>query len=109
MQPLTRHYKYILRLEEVAFDGTTRTVHTTEREPYDGTLPTTGWPPAQVVVENTEVGAPDGAPAWYREPDRYRLVLQMYDAETLTKLPVTTSGDVSPVPDGETLVLPYSS
>jgi hypothetical protein len=106
LQPLTKHYKYILRLEEVAGDGTARTVHTTEREPYDGTLPTTMWPPGQAVVEYAEVGAPDD---WNRTPDRYRLVLQMYDADTLAKLPVIASGDVGRSLDAETLVLPSSS
>jgi hypothetical protein len=106
LQPLAKHYKYILRLEEVAADETARTVDIIEREPYDGTLPTTAWPPGQVVVEYAEVGAPTD---WTRTPDRYRLVLQMYDADTLTKLPVTASGDASRSPDAETLVLPSSS
>jgi len=106
LQPLTRHYKYILRLQEVAADGTAQTVQTAEREPYDGTLPTTAWPPGQVVVEYAEVGAPDD---WNRTSDRYRLVLQMYDADTLAKLPVIVSGDVGRSLDAETLVLPSSS
>jgi uncharacterized membrane protein len=113
LQPLTRRYKYILRMEEVTAaesggggDITVRAASTTEREPYDGAFSTTSWPPEKVVVEYTEVGAPA---EWNRISDRYRLVLQMYDAETLTKLPVTTSGDVGLGPDGETLVLPYSS
>jgi hypothetical protein len=106
LQPLTRRYKYILRLEEVSSDGPIRAISSTEREPYDGTLPTTAWPSGQVVVEYSEVGAPTG---WNPTPDRYRLVLQMYDAETLVKLPVTSYGDVPPGPDGETLVLPSLS
>jgi Dolichyl-phosphate-mannose-protein mannosyltransferase len=104
-QPLTRRYKYILRLEEAAADGTIQTVRSTEREPYDGALPTTAWPPGKEVVEYSEVGAPAD---WNRAPERYRLALQMYDAETLAKLPVTTHGDVPSGLDGETLVLPIS-
>jgi hypothetical protein len=105
MEPLTRRYKYILRLEEVASNGITQVVRSTEREPYDGSLPTTAWPVGQVVAEYSEVGAPED---WNRTPERYRLVLQMYDMETLAKLPVTADGDVPPGPDGETFVLPYS-
>jgi hypothetical protein len=103
LRPLDRHYKYILRLEEVASDGTARAIQTTEREPYDGTLPTTAWPAGKVVVEYSEVGAPEN---WNRTSDQYRLVLQVYDAETLAKLPVTALGDVPPGPDRETLILP---
>ena len=114
LQPLTRHYKYILRLEEAAAaesggangEGTVQAPSTTEREPYDGALPTTAWPLDRVVVEYAEVGAPA---EWNRSPDRYRLVLQMYDAETLAKLPVTTFGDSGLRPDAETVVLPCSS
>jgi 4-amino-4-deoxy-L-arabinose transferase-like glycosyltransferase len=106
LHPLTARLKYILRVEEVAPDGTVRAVQTTEREPYDGTLPTTAWPAGQVVVEYSEVGAPADR-SW--TSDRYRLVLQMYDAETLVKLPVKAHGDIPPGSDGETLVLPSSS
>jgi hypothetical protein len=106
LQPLTRHYKYILRLEELVSDGSARAAQATEREPYDGALPTTAWPAEQVVVEYSEVSAP---PSWNRTPDRYRLILQVYDAETLQKLPVTATGDLPLGPDGETLVLPNSS
>jgi hypothetical protein len=105
MEPLSRHYKYILRLEQVSSDGTVQAVRSTEREPYDGTLPTTAWPVGQVVQEYSEIGAPA---EWNRAPERYRLTLQVYDAETLAKLPVTAQGDVPPGPDGETLVLPNS-
>jgi uncharacterized membrane protein len=103
MEPLTRHYKYILRLEEMLSDGTNRAIRSTEREPYDGALPTTAWPAGQVIVEYSEVGAPED---WNPASGRYRLVLQMYDAETLAKLPVTAYGGVPPGPDGETIVLP---
>jgi hypothetical protein len=102
-EPLARRYKYILRLDEIASDGTIRAVKSTEREPYDGALPTTAWPAGQVIVEYSEVGTPAG---WNQTPERYRLVLQMYDAETLAKLPVAAHGDVPTAPDGETLVLP---
>jgi hypothetical protein len=102
LQPLSSHYKYILRLEEVGSDESVRPVSFTEREPYDGTLPTTAWPAGQVVVEYSEVGAPTG---WNPTTERYRLVLQMYDAQSLVKLPVTAQGDVPEAPHGDTTCL----
>jgi hypothetical protein len=112
LQPITRHYKYILRLEEIApavsggsgGDGTGQAAHATEREPYDGAFPTVAWPPGQVIMEYTEVGAPTES---NHAPERYRLILQMYDAESLAKLPVTMSGNLGVSPGGEGLVLPY--
>ncbi len=101
-QPIARRYKYILRLEEVRADGTARAVHTTEREPYDSALPTTAWPPGKVIVEFSEVEAPADLAL---TAGKHRLTLQMYDAETLAKLPITASGGGTVDSDGETLVL----
>lgn len=101
-QPLARRYKYILRLEEVGPDGTNRPIHTTEREPYDGSLPTIAWPPRRTVVEYSEVEVPADVNL---AAGRHRLTLQVYDAETLAKLPITASSGGTMESDGQTLVL----
>ncbi len=83
IQPLPRRYKYILRLEAASADGTSRPLSITETEPYNGFLPTTMWSPGATVVEQTGVPMPAAA-----DLPRVRLILQVYDAETLEKLPV---------------------
>lgn len=92
-----RRYKYVLRLEEQLPDGSWQSVAVTEREPYDGVIPTAFWDEGITVVEYSELPPP--APDFTAAPDRYRLTLQMYDGETLAKLPVTQRGE------GETVVL----
>jgi len=99
MSQTDRRYKYILRL--VASDG--ETLSTTEREPYNGALPTTAWPAGSTIMEYTEVPPP----ARHRQ-DKTRLVLQMYDAETLDKLPVTSASGAEVGQDAHTVVLPVS-
>ncbi len=83
VNPLSRRYKYILRLDAAADDGALRPLSIAETEPYNGFLPTTLWPPGATVVEQT--GLPMPAAADLRQS---RLILQVYDAETLEKLPV---------------------
>jgi mannosyltransferase len=93
---LDRRYKYILRL--VSQDG--ETLSTTEREPYNSALPTPAWPAGSTIVEYTEVPSP------VPQPDKTRLVLQMYDAETLEKLPVINVSGAEMGQDAHTVVLP---
>jgi hypothetical protein len=100
LAPTPDHYKYILTLEEVFPDGTTQVLALTEREPYDGAIPTIYWQPNQTIVEYTELPRP-AAPftTWPRpqnaeEAARYRIYLQVYRADTLQKLPVTLTEGV---------------
>ena len=86
-----RRYKYVLRLEERTADGGWQPVTTTEREPYDGVIPTAFWDEGITVVEYSELTPP--VPDFPAAPDRFRLTLQMYDGETLEKLPVTHNGE----------------
>ena len=82
----------------------------TEREPYDGAIPTIYWGPGQTIVEYTELPPTDWPqPADAQEAARYRLALQVYRADTLEKLPVThAAGEgVTVAADGQTLLLPY--
>jgi hypothetical protein len=106
-QPTPDHYKYILKLVELAESREMRDLALTEREPYDGAIPTIYWQPGQTIVEYSEV--PPTAwpqPATPGESARYRLALQVYRADTLEKLPVTQAGGLEVAADGQTLLLP---
>lgn len=108
LEPTPNHYKYILTLEEVMPDGTTQVLALTEREPYDGAIPTIYWQPNQTIVEYTEL-PPTQWPRPQNEQDaaRYRINLQVYRADTLEKLPVTQLEGVEGM--GESLWVPYSA
>lgn len=100
--PLDRRYKYILELASLAADGRSEVHGVAEREPYDGSLPTLQWPPDATVVEYSGVVASiDPSPI----PQCCYLRVQVYDAETLIKLPVTDPGAAEVAADGQTLVL----
>lgn len=103
------HHKYILKLVEMDEAGGLRDVAVTEREPYDGAIPTIYWEPGKTIVEYSElppVNWPDPAdPA----SARYRVALQVYRADTLEKLPITNAGDFEVAADGVTLLMPYWS
>jgi uncharacterized membrane protein len=113
LAPTPDHYKYILTLEEVQPDGSTRVLALTEREPYDGAIPTIYWKPNQTIVEYTELPPPGlQGEAWPRpqnaeEAERYRINLQVYRADTLQKLPVTRAEGAQAA--GESLWVPYWS
>ncbi|MEZ4580502.1 MAG: hypothetical protein R3A10_02395 [Caldilineaceae bacterium] len=79
-----RRYKYVLRLEERTADGGWQPVTTTEREPYDGVIPTAvlGRGHHRGGVQRTDA-ARARLPA---APDRYRLTLQMYDGGDVGKV-----------------------
>ena len=107
LQPMERRYKYILRLVIQDNTGSFLTLSTTEREPYHGTLPTTLWGLGQTIVEYSDV--PQASRNREEGPaSPVRLVLQMYDAETLEKLPITRADRGEIAADGRTLVLPYA-
>jgi len=80
-----RRYRYIWSLVEESFPGEQRTLATVEREPYEGDIPTLYWDPGKTIMEFVEF--PPAAPG---EPNARRFyTLQVYDAETWEKLPVT--------------------
>jgi 4-amino-4-deoxy-L-arabinose transferase-like glycosyltransferase len=113
-QTIPDHYKYVLKLVEVGGDGApVADLSITEREPYDGAIPTIFWGPGQTIVEYTEL-PPAIWPKRAEDAARYRIALQVYRADTLEKLPVTRAvgdgvGDaVAVAPDGQTLLLPYA-
>ncbi len=53
--PTDRRYKYALRLTEIRDDGATETLSVSEREPYDGAIPTIYWDPGKIIVEYSEL------------------------------------------------------
>ena len=84
-----RRYKYILRWIVRDDDGTEHVLATTEKEPYDGLLPTSVWTPGTTIREYTTILPPADT-----IPGESYLSLQMYDAETLQKSPVRSAAGV---------------
>ncbi|MCX7669017.1 MAG: hypothetical protein N2439_02960, partial [Anaerolineae bacterium] len=98
LAPLTRRYKYILAAEPVETSQATPR-QATETEPYSGFLATPTWPANATIVEYTGVHLPADL-----RPDAIRLTLQVYDAETLEKLPVARAAGVQAGADPFTVV-----
>ena len=110
VQPTERRYKYAMRLVELSDDGSSEIVSTAEREPYTGAIPTIYWDPGKIIVEYGELPPVN----WQRvrtdalaDPERFALTLEVYDAETLEKLPVVSSGDLPTSDDGASVILPF--
>ena len=96
-------YKYILRLFALESGGEEREVGVTEREPYDGVIPTNLWGSGQTIIEYSEV------PMNYEPFDTmktYQFTLQLYHADTLEKLSVTEQPAGRLAVDEQTVVLP---
>jgi mannosyltransferase len=103
-QVMDRRYKYILRWTGADGAPLPAAGHT-EREPYHGLLPTTLWGLGQTIVEYSDLPPLASEPAVTGE---VRLALQVYDAETLEKLPLTEADPALVAADGQTLLLPYA-
>lgn len=104
IQPLSERYKYLAYLEVSDEKGVVHQLPATEREPYDGFLPTNVWSPESIIVEHSSLAAPlypavDDAAA--------TLVIQIYNAANLEKMRIesTATGDISE--DGVSLRLPF--
>ena len=95
-----RRYKYILRWIVQGDDGAEHVLATTEKEPYDGLLPTSVWTPGIMIREYTTVLPPTGAAS-----GEGHLSLQMYDRETLQKSPVRSAAGLQATADADTLIL----
>jgi mannosyltransferase len=108
LQPMDRRYKFRVDLVEVNDDGTQRTISRLEQEPYRGAIPTIYWDPGKVIVEYAELPAKEWPQITDQaEAERYRLTMEVYDAETLEKLPVTNAGGAPTSEDGTMVILPY--
>lgn len=95
LEKIERRYKYVLRLVRVGADGALTTLAQTDQEPYQGSLPTSWWSPGPEIFE---IVALPRLTAFDPSGGTLRLALEMYDAETLEKLPVIG------VPTGATLL-----
>jgi hypothetical protein len=80
-----RRYRYIWRLVEEDASGAEQTLAMVEREPYEGDIPTLYWDPGKTIMEFVEF--PPSKPG-AGEVRRF-YTLQVYDAETWEKLPIT--------------------
>jgi len=100
-EQLDRRYKYILRWIVRRDDGVEYVLATTEKEPYDGLLPTVDWKPGTTIREYTSILPPAdlGTGTSY-------LSVQMYDAESLQKLPLLSALGASSVATDDALILP---
>lgn len=114
VQPIPDRYKSIVKLVEVAQDSAglvpVAELSITEREPYEGLIPTIYWGPGQTIVEYSELSPTHWPrPVTAEEAARYRIAVQVYRADTLEKLLVTRAvGEgVEIGADGQTLFLPY--
>lgn len=97
--PLTQRYKYILRLVIDEPGGGGPVLAVTETEPYSGFLPTTAWPADATVVEYSGVGFPSQPTT-----GTLHLTLQVYDADTLEKLPVAQATGAAAQRDAHTAI-----
>lgn len=96
--------KYVLRLVGPGPSGAEEVLAVTEREPYDGLIPTNLWDPGKTILEYSEL--PPLGQEWPQ--GQYRLALQVYHADTLEKLPAAATGPgVEVDPDGVTVWLPF--
>jgi hypothetical protein len=98
-----RRYKYIAQLVEQGAAGSTQVLASLEREPYEGDIPTLYWDPGKTILEYVEFPMPAQPPA---DGSRRYLTFQMYDAETLEKLPVTKAAGGAMQLDDSTVRLP---
>lgn len=98
-----KRYKYILQWVEEQPDGSTRVLSSLEREPYEGDIPTLYWDPGKTILEYVEFPPSAVAP----DPNaRHYYTFQMYDAETLDKLPLTRAAGGAERIDDTTVRLP---
>jgi len=102
LRPLETRYKYIAGLEPLPDAASVPPLPPTEREFYDGYLPSLWWTPGTLIVEESGIR---GERAVLGE--EATLSLQLYAADTLAKLPVVTTGAGVVSEDGLSLQLPF--
>ena len=100
-----RRYRYIWRRLAQDAEGVLHERGSIEREPYEGDAATLYWDPDRIIMEYVEIPplatAPGAGPEFY--------TLELYDAETLEKLPVTAieGGEIGA--DGVTAIFPVEA
>ncbi len=65
-------------------------VYQYDQRPMQGFLPTSYWPPNQVITDNYTIEIPADA-----QPGDYTVRVGLYDLDTMTRLPVTMDGEPS--------------
>lgn len=80
------HENYTTFVHVVGPDGTL--VTQADRQPMDGFIPTSYWPPRQIIVDDYTIQLPADAPT-----GEYKLLLGWYDLETVTRLPMSQKGN----------------
>jgi len=100
-----RRYRYIWRRLVRGADGAIQTLGAVEREPYEGDAATLYWDPDRIIMEYVEM--PPLAAAAVTGQHFY--ALEVYDAETQQKLPVTAieGGEIGA--DGVTALFPVEA
>jgi len=98
-----RRYRYIWRLLVQDAEGNYHPQAIVEREPYEGDAPTIYWDPGKTIMEYVE--QPPLSPNAPVEGRRF-YALELYDAETQEKLPVTAIEGGQLAADGVTALFP---
>ncbi|MBX3052731.1 MAG: glycosyltransferase family 39 protein [Caldilineaceae bacterium] len=102
LRPLDKRYKYIAGLEPRSSVASAEPLPATEREFYDGFLPSLWWTPGTLIVEQSEVWGERNVLG-----DAATLSLRLYAADSLEKLPVAAGGSGTVSADGLSLQLPF--
>lgn len=111
--PIEKRYKYVLELTVADGPNAGTILARTEREPYNGFLPTLWWRPGPIIHEYSELMIDSASAEALESSLTYDLRLTLYDAESLEKLAVTQelpallghSAGPGRV-DGQTLIVP---
>jgi hypothetical protein len=100
-----RRYRYIWRRLVQDADGAIHELGAIEREPYEGDAATLYWDPDRIIMEFIEMPPLRAAPV----PGQHFYALELYDAETLEKLPVTAIEGGEIAADGVTALFPVAT
>lgn len=100
-----RRYRYIWRRLVRGADGVFHELGAVEREPYEGDAATLYWDPDRIIMEYLEMPPLLVAPV----AGQHFYALEMYDAETLEKLPVTTIEGGEIAADGVAALFPVET
>ena len=61
-----------------------------DQQPLSGFIPTSYWPPRQVIVDDYALTLPAGAP-----PGNYQIIVGLYDLATMNRLPLSRDGEAA--------------
>lgn len=100
-----RRYRYIWRQLVQGADGAFQTLGAVEREPYEGDAPTLYWDPDRIIMEYVEMPPLAAAPM----TGQHFYALEVYDAETQEKLPITAIEGGKIAADGVTALFPVET